>query len=31
MERVEILKDSVGGDDIDFALLVLSEVERLHT
>ena len=29
-ERVAILKDSVGGADLDLALLVLSEVERLH-
>ena len=30
-ERVEILKNSDGGVDLDFALLVLSEVERLRT
>lgn len=30
-ERVEILKDSDGGADLDCALLVLSEVERLRT
>ena len=30
-ERVEMLKNSDGGADLDFALLVLSDVERLRT